>query len=110
MHHHPISIENLSYVYADGTEALTGINVSIQATERVALVGANGSGKSTLLLHLNGLLMPQFGKILVGEYELIPKNLKFFENFLVVSSLVVVSINFILISRLNRYSICLNID
>ena len=81
MHHHPISIENLSYVYADGTEALRGINLSIGATERVALVGANGSGKSTLLLHLNGLLMPQFGKILVGEYELIPKNLKFIRNF-----------------------------
>ena len=81
MHHHPISIENLSYVYADGTEALRGINLSIQATERVALVGANGSGKSTLLLHLNGLLMPQFGRILVGEYELIPKNLKFIRNF-----------------------------
>jgi cobalt/nickel transport system ATP-binding protein len=81
MHHNPISIFNLSFAYADGIEALKGINLSIQAKERVALVGANGSGKSTLLLHLNGLLLSQVGKILVGEYEVIPKNLKFIRNF-----------------------------
>ena len=81
MHHNPISIFNLSFTYADGIEALKGINLSIQAKERVALVGANGSGKSTLLLHLNGLLLSQVGKILVGEYEVIPKNLKFIRNF-----------------------------
>ncbi len=81
MHHNPISIENLSFIYADGTEALKGINLSINATEKVALVGANGSGKSTLLWHLNGLLLPQKGKIMIGEYELVPKNLKFIRNF-----------------------------
>ncbi|MCY7394522.1 MAG: ATP-binding cassette domain-containing protein, partial [Leptolyngbyaceae cyanobacterium CAN_BIN12] len=47
MHHNPITIENLSYAYPDGTEALHQIDLSIHATERVALVGANGSGKST---------------------------------------------------------------
>lgn len=67
MHHNPIFIDDLSYTYPDGTQALRHISVSIRAAERVALVGANGSGKSTLLLHLNGILMPQTGAMLVGE-------------------------------------------
>jgi len=81
MHHNPISIENLSYVYPDGIQALKGINLQIAATERVAIVGANGSGKSTLLLHLNGILMPQQGEIVIGEMLIAPKNLLAIRNF-----------------------------
>ncbi len=81
MHHNPISIENLSYVYPDGIQALKGINIQIAATERVAIVGANGSGKSTLLLHLNGILMPQQGEIVIGEMLIAPKNLLAIRNF-----------------------------
>jgi cobalt/nickel transport system ATP-binding protein len=51
-----IEVENLSYRYADGTEALRNISFSLAEGERVGLVGPNGSGKSTLLLHLNGIL------------------------------------------------------
>jgi cobalt/nickel transport system ATP-binding protein len=81
MHHNPIKITNLTYAYPDGTEALKGINLSIQATERVALVGANGSGKSTLLLHFNGLLTPQQGEVVVGNMPIVPENLKAVRNF-----------------------------
>jgi cobalt/nickel transport system ATP-binding protein len=81
MHHSPISIENLSYSYPDGTEALREINLAIRASERVALVGANGSGKSTLLLHFNGILLPQSGTIAVGEYRVEPQNLAQIRNF-----------------------------
>lgn len=81
MHHNPISIKNLSYTYADGTQALRGIDLSIQATERVALVGANGSGKSTLQLHLNGILLPQEGEIVIGEWPVEPQNLRAIRNF-----------------------------
>ncbi len=81
MHHNPISIENLYYAYPDGTQALRGIDLHIKATERVALVGANGSGKSTLLSHLNGILMPQQGTVVVGEYPMEPQNLKAIRNF-----------------------------
>jgi cobalt/nickel transport system ATP-binding protein len=81
MHHNPISIENLSYTYPDGTQALRGINLQIRATERVALVGANGSGKSTLLQHFNGILLPQAGTIVVGEYPMEPQYLKDIRNF-----------------------------
>jgi len=43
--------------------ALSGIELTIQAGERVALVGANGSGKSTLLRTVHGLLPPTQGRI-----------------------------------------------
>ncbi|GAB4146837.1 MAG: ABC transporter ATP-binding protein [Cyanobacteria bacterium J069] len=81
MHHNPIHIQQLSYAYPDGTEALREIDLAIAPSERVALVGANGSGKSTLLLHLNGILLPQVGEIVVGEQTVTPENLKDIRNF-----------------------------
>jgi cobalt/nickel transport system ATP-binding protein len=81
MHHNSIAIENLSYTYPDGNHALRSINLNVKATEKVALVGANGSGKSTLLLHLNGLLMPQSGTIVVGEYPMQSQYLREIRNF-----------------------------
>ena len=81
MHHNPITIENLSYAYPDGTEALHQIDLSIHATERVALVGANGSGKSTLLQHFNGLIIPQQGTVTVGELPIAPQTLTKIRNF-----------------------------
>ena len=81
MHHNPVSIQDLYYAYPDGTEALRGIDIQIKASERVALVGANGSGKSTLLSHLNGILMPQQGTVVVGEYPMEAQNLQAIRNF-----------------------------
>jgi cobalt/nickel transport system ATP-binding protein len=81
MHHNPIFIENLSYIYPDGVRALTHISLQIKAGERVALVGANGSGKSTLLQHFNGILLPQEGEIVVGEHPMEPQHLKAIRNF-----------------------------
>ncbi|MFH1018098.1 MAG: ABC transporter ATP-binding protein, partial [Pseudomonadota bacterium] len=51
-----ISVENLSYRYPDGTQALSGITLRMDQGECVGLIGPNGSGKSTLLMHLNGIL------------------------------------------------------
>ncbi|HEY9642232.1 MAG TPA: energy-coupling factor ABC transporter ATP-binding protein [Coleofasciculaceae cyanobacterium] len=81
MHHNPISISGLSYAYIDGTQALQNLHLSIEATEKVAIVGANGSGKSTFLLHLNGILLPQSGEVIVGELPVVPENLKTIRNF-----------------------------
>lgn len=81
MHHNPILIENLSYIYPDGTHALRGINISIRANERVALIGANGSGKSTLQLHLNGIILPQEGVVKIGEWVVNSENLREIRNF-----------------------------
>lgn len=81
MHHNPIFIRQLGYAYPDGTEALQNINLSIEASEKIAIVGANGSGKSTFLLHLNGILLPQTGEVKVGELPVTPQNLKQVRNF-----------------------------
>lgn len=81
MHHNPVSISQLSYTYPDGTQALECLDLEIKATERVALVGANGSGKSTLLLHLNGILLPQKGEIVIGEKVVNSRNLQAVRNF-----------------------------
>ncbi|MEE8568445.1 MAG: ATP-binding cassette domain-containing protein, partial [Anaerolineales bacterium] len=54
--HHSIEIENLSFKYPDGHQALRDVCLHIEPCEKVALVGPNGAGKSTLILHLNGIL------------------------------------------------------
>jgi cobalt/nickel transport system ATP-binding protein len=51
-----LEIQNLTFSYPDGHQALKGITLRVQRGEKIALVGPNGAGKSTLLLHLNGIL------------------------------------------------------
>ncbi len=61
-----VKTENLSYTYADGTEALKGVDIDIKKGEKLAIMGANGSGKSTFFLHLNGVLKPKTGKVYIN--------------------------------------------
>lgn len=58
-----IDARGLTHRYPDGTEAISGVDLSIDAGERVAVVGANGSGKSTLGLALGGLIDPTAGTV-----------------------------------------------
>lgn len=58
-----IRCEDLVFDYPDGTRALDGLDLAIEAGERVAIVGRNGSGKSTLVRHWNGLLRPTAGTV-----------------------------------------------
>lgn len=55
--------------------ALNGINLRVAEGEYVAIVGANGSGKTTLARHLNALLLPNKGRVLIeGKDTRDPKN------------------------------------
>lgn len=75
-----IIIENLSYIYMERTPfektALDNINLKIDSGEFVAIIGHTGSGKSTLIQHLNGLLKPTSGKVIINGSETSGKNLK----------------------------------
>jgi len=51
-----VQIQNLSFKYPDGHQALRDVSLTVCEGERVALIGPNGAGKSTLALHLNGIL------------------------------------------------------
>jgi cobalt/nickel transport system ATP-binding protein len=54
-----IQVRGLHFQYEDGTQALHGVDFTLEAGETVALFGANGSGKTTFVLHLNGILHGQ---------------------------------------------------
>jgi energy-coupling factor transport system ATP-binding protein len=64
-----IIIESLSYRYPSGVEALRDVDLRIKDKESVAIIGENGAGKTTLVKHLNGLLQPSSGKVIIGDWN-----------------------------------------
>ena len=69
-----IRVENLVHIYDKGmpTEQLALDNISFDAEDgqMVGIIGHTGSGKSTLLQHLNGLLKPESGRIVIGDTDI----------------------------------------
>ena len=67
-----LEVKNLTHIYGDNTpfktDAVKNVNFSIEKGEIVGIIGHTGSGKSTLVQHLNGLLKPTDGEILL-EYQ-----------------------------------------
>lgn len=61
-----IEFENVHFTYpGDQMESLCGVDLKIEAGSFVAVLGHNGSGKSTLAKHMNGILVPTEGRVLV---------------------------------------------
>ncbi|MDK0787718.1 energy-coupling factor transporter ATPase [Clostridium perfringens] len=75
-----IKIENLNHIYMPKKPfekiALNNINCEIEDGEFVALIGHTGSGKSTFIQHLNGLLSPTSGNIIVDGVNIADKKVK----------------------------------
>jgi cobalt/nickel transport system ATP-binding protein len=59
-----IESRNVHYSYEDRTEALKGVDITLEEGRKIAFVGPNGAGKSTLMLMFNGILRPTSGEIL----------------------------------------------
>ncbi|AKA71443.1 energy-coupling factor transporter ATPase [Clostridium scatologenes] len=74
-----IKIENLTHIYMKGSpfekKALDNVNITIDEGEFVALIGHTGSGKSTLIQHINGLLKPSSGKIVIDDVDITEKKI-----------------------------------
>lgn len=65
-----IKVENLVYTYEGADEpTLRGLDLEIEEGSFVAVLGHNGSGKSTLAKHLNGILLPTSGRVLVDGMD-----------------------------------------
>jgi len=60
-----VAIEDLVHRYPSGIEAVRGVSLAIEPGEAVAILGQNGSGKTTLVKHLNGLLRPAEGRVVL---------------------------------------------
>ena len=64
-----IKMENVWFSYDGRKYALKGINAEFHEGNYYAILGDNGSGKTTLLKHLNGLLKPNKGRVLVDGLD-----------------------------------------
>ncbi len=66
---HIITVDHLTFSYAEGTPVLHDVSLRVPRGAYVALLGANGSGKSTLARHFNGILLPQSGVVTVDGID-----------------------------------------
>ena len=73
-----IETKNLSYRYGIGTpfeiKAVDEVNLTIEKGDFIGIIGHTGSGKSTLIQHLNGLLKPTDGEIIINQKNIWSKD------------------------------------
>ena len=69
-----LQVKDLQHIYSIGTPfehtALSGISFSVEQGEFIGVIGHTGSGKSTLMQHLNGLLKPTAGSVLLDGKDI----------------------------------------
>jgi energy-coupling factor transport system ATP-binding protein len=73
----PVEIKNLNHIYMKDTifqhKALNDVSLTIEDGEFIGLIGHTGSGKSTLIQHLNALLKPTSGNIIIDGIDITAK-------------------------------------
>ena len=69
-----LTVENLTHTYGAHSpfekHAVRGVSLDIQEGELLGIIGHTGSGKSTLIQHLNGLLRPNEGRVLLDGIDI----------------------------------------
>ena len=69
-----LEVRNLTHIYSAGTpfehKAIDDMNFSVERGEFIGIIGHTGSGKSTLMQHLNGLLKPTSGQLLLDGVDI----------------------------------------
>ena len=69
-----LQVKNLTHTYSAGTpfehKAIDNMNFSVERGEFIGIIGHTGSGKSTLMQHLNGLLKPTSGQVLLDGVDI----------------------------------------
>ena len=69
-----LETKNLTHTYGEGTpfrsDAIQDVNITVERGEFVGIIGHTGSGKSTLIQHLNGLLKPTSGQVLLNGRDI----------------------------------------
>lgn len=78
-----VQVKNIFHTYNKGNPdakiALKDVNFSINEGEILGVIGHTGSGKSTMLQHLNGLLKPDSGQIIIGDIDITDEKVKMTE-------------------------------
>ena len=73
-----IKVIELTHIYNKGTpfesKALDSVSLEIESSDFIGLIGHTGSGKSTLIQHLNGILKPTSGEIIINEFNITNSN------------------------------------
>jgi len=75
----PIVLDHLSHTYFDGTTsvpAVKDVSFEIREGEFLSIIGHTGCGKTTMVQHLNGLLLPSGGRVLVDGMDTADKKLR----------------------------------
>ena len=71
-----LDLRDVTFAYPDGHLALHGIDLAVEAGQRLAVLGPNGAGKTTLVLTLNGILNPSSGTVAVSGLPVVKSNLR----------------------------------
>lgn len=78
-----VQVKNIFHTYNKGNPdakiALKDVSFSINEGEILGVIGHTGSGKSTMLQHLNGLLKPESGQIIIGDIDITDEKVKMTE-------------------------------
>ncbi|HEX9907032.1 MAG TPA: ATP-binding cassette domain-containing protein [Thermoplasmata archaeon] len=69
-----VHVDCVTHRYPDGTKGIHNMCFKVYPKEIVALCGSNGSGKSTLIEHLNGLMLPDIGRVRIFDKDIDKRN------------------------------------